>query len=27
VRAFDKCVSDDGEPPAPVDHYLARGMI
>ena len=27
VRAFDKCSADDGAPPPPVDHYLARGMI
>ena len=26
-RAFSELVRDNGEPPAPVDHYLARGMI
>lgn len=26
-RAFDELVKDTGEPPEPVDHYLARGLI
>lgn len=26
-RAFDELASDTGEPPEPVDHYLARGLI
>ena len=27
VRAFEKCVADDGAPVGPNDHWLARGMI
>ena len=26
-RAFEKLASDDGAPPEPHDHYLARGLI
>ena len=26
-QAFDKLIADDGTPPAPQDHYLARGLI
>lgn len=26
-RAFAKCLADDGKPPEPQDHYLARGLI
>lgn len=26
-RAFAKCLADDGTPPEPHDHYLARGLI
>ena len=26
-RAFAELSRDNGEPPAPVDHYLARGLI
>ena len=27
VRAFEKCLLDNGAPPEPVDHYLGRGLI
>ncbi|MHA7819318.1 MAG: SulP family inorganic anion transporter [Erythrobacter sp.] len=26
-RAFAKCLTDDGKPPEPHDHYMARGLI
>ncbi len=26
-RAFEKCAADDGAPPEPHDHYMARGLI